>query len=272
MAYSRADVRKTEANISPPAAAAGSRSSVERLVLSGKPVALFLDIDGTLLDVALTPSTVRVPSVLPGVLHALTARLSGSLAVITGRPLAEADELLAPFQFAGAGVHGGQMRFSADGKIETLTPRFGPQLRADIEQIVHDLPGVVFEDKGSGIALHYRLAPEQQNALMMNIEALLPKFPNQFRVCGGRKVVEILPLGFSKGRALRQLAALPQFAGRTPVMVGDDISDLDAFQAAEELRGFGLKVAGENFSADEASFQGPADVLGWLRRLAGTSV
>ena len=84
-------------------------------------------------------------------------------------------------------------------------------------------------------------------------------------VCEGRKVVEVLPIGFSKGRALRKLAALPKFANRVPIMIGDDIADVDAFRAAEEMGGYGLKVAGENFSNAEASFRGPSEVVSWLK-------
>lgn len=260
--------KQADADVSPRERAAALRANVEKLVSSDEPVALFLDIDGTLLDVALTPSTVHVPPMLPELLQSLSARLSGALAIITGRPLAEADRLLSPSRFIGAGVHGGQMRLSVEGEIETLTPSFNPALQADIRKIAHELPGVVFEDKGSGIALHYRLAPDLQEPLTLLLESLLPLYPDQFKICGGRKVVEILPVGFSKGRALRSIAALPQFANRIPVMVGDDISDVDAFQAAEDLSGFGLRVAGENFVKDEASFQGPTDVLSWLQVLA----
>ena len=129
------------------------------------------------------------------------------------------------------------------------------------------MPGIVTENKGTGIAMHYRLAPELRDSLLITLEALVPKYPGQFSIWEGRKVVEILPVGFSKGRALRTLAGLPEFANRIPVMIGDDIADVGAFHAAEELGGYGLKVAGENFSQKEAAFTGPADVLAWLDSL-----
>ncbi len=266
----RENSSRGDLNLSPRERAAAARANVEELVRAGEPIALFLDIDGTLLDVALTPSSVHVPPVLPELLDALSAQFSGALAIITGRPLHEADRLLAPLQFVGAGVHGGQVRLSILEDIRILTSSFDPALYADIKKIVKDLPGVVFEDKGSGLALHYRLVPDMEKPLILVLEALLAKYPNQFAICGGRKVVEILPVGFSKGRALRKLASLKQFANRTPVMVGDDIADVDAFRAAEDLGGFGLKVAGENFSKEESSFQGPADVLEWLQKLSDT--
>ncbi|WP_245279969.1 trehalose-phosphatase [Hyphomicrobium sp. 99] len=248
--------------------AVAARDIVERLIARDEPVALFLDIDGTLLDVALTPSTVHVPPNLSQVLQALASRLHGALAIVTGRPLDEADHLLHPAKLVGGGVHGGEMRLSVNGSIEALTSMFSPVLTADIKKIVEDLPGIVYEDKGSGIALHYRLAPELHSSLMMMIETLVPKYPNEFSICAGRKVVEVLPIGFSKGRALRKLASLPLFANKIPIMIGDDIADVDAFRAAEELGGFGLKVAGENFSAAESAFQGPAEVLDWLQKFA----
>jgi trehalose 6-phosphate phosphatase len=268
MQHLRASVEHAETEVSPRNCAVAMRQNVEKLLLSDEPVALFLDIDGTLLDVALTPSTVHVPAFLPELLDKLSARLSGALAIITGRPLSEVDRLLKPSKFVGAGVHGGQMRLTPTGNIERLTPEFDPGLQAEIKKIVRDLPGVVFEDKGSGIALHYRLVPNLQEPLMDLLEALLPLYPDQFKICGGRKVVELLPIGFSKGRALSSITSLPPFANKTPVMIGDDISDVDAFNAAEDLSGFGLKVAGENFSPEESSFQGPADVLDWLQMLA----
>jgi trehalose 6-phosphate phosphatase len=245
--------------------AASQRSGAERLLTAPAAVALYLDIDGTLLDVALTPSTVHVPADLSDLLGAISTRLSGALAIVTGRPIVEADHLLKPLKFAAAGVHGAEMRTSAAGNVVSLTPSFSPELISDIKSIAKSRRGIVVEDKVAGIALHYRIVPELHASLLHALEALSPRHPGQFMVCGGRKVVEILPIGFSKGRALRQLAALPNFSNRVPVMIGDDIADLDAFRAAEEMGGYGLKVAGENFSEAEAAFRSPTEVLGWLR-------
>lgn len=245
--------------------AASARSGVEHLLAAQAPVALFLDIDGTLLDVAPTPSTVHVPPELSELLSSVSARLSGALAIVTGRRIHDADRLLQPLKFAAAGVHGAEMRMSASGSIEMLTPSFASALKADVKSLAEGMPGVVMEDKGAGIALHYRLAPELHSPLLVALENLVAKYPGQLMVCEGRKVVEVLPIGFSKGRALRKLAAMPQFADRIPIMVGDDVTDVDAFSAAEDMGGFGLKVAGENFTDTEASFRGPDEVLSWLR-------
>jgi trehalose 6-phosphate phosphatase len=245
--------------------AAAQRSNVEELLTARAPVALYLDIDGTLLDVALTPSTVHVPPELADLLDAVSTRLSGALAIVTGRPISEADQLLKPLKFAAAGVHGAEMRTSTSGAIISQTPSFSLELTARIKSIAQALPGIVIEDKGTGISLHYRLSPELHVPLLRALEALKPHFPGEFTVCEGRKVAEVLPVGFSKGRALRQLATLPEFLDHIPIMIGDDIADLDAFRVAEEMGGYGLKVAGENFSDLEAAFRAPVEVLGWLK-------
>jgi trehalose 6-phosphate phosphatase len=251
---------------SQPDRAAAIRCKVEQLFADRHSIALFLDIDGTLLDVALTPSAVHVPPDLAELLELLSTRLSGAMAIITGRPIAEADDLLRPWKFTAAGVHGGEIRMSATAAIQALTPTFSPEMHGDLKTIAEAMPGIVLEDKGAGIAMHYRLVPNLREPLLATLEALIPKYPGQFAICEGRKVVEILPVGFSKGRALRKLASLPQFASRIPIMIGDDISDVDAFRAAEDLGGYGMKVAGENFPKSEASFNGPQDVLAWLKK------
>lgn len=244
-----------------------ARDCVEELLHRQTPIGLFLDIDGTLLDMALTPTTVRVPPGLAELLGVVATRLAGAVAIVTGRPIAEADSLLKPLKFIAAGVHGAEMRTTVTGEVKPLTQAFTPDLLNDIRAAADSMPGIVTENKGTGIAMHYRMAPELRDLLLITLEALVPKYPGQFSIWEGRKVVEILPVGFSKGRALRTLAGLPEFANRIPVMIGDDIADVGAFHAAEELGGYGLKVAGENFSQKEAAFTGPADVLAWLNSL-----
>ncbi|MBA2127613.1 trehalose-phosphatase [Hyphomicrobium methylovorum] len=241
---------------------------IEEVLAARKPVALYLDIDGTLLDMALTPTTVRVPPDLASLLEKLSERLSGALAVVTGRRIAEADELLTPLKFTAAGVHGAEMRLAPEAKTQSLSPTFSPALKREIKAVVEALPGVVLEDKGGGVALHYRLAPELHSSLLISLRALAPKHPGQFAICEGRMVIELLPVGFSKGRALERLSVLPAFENRIPIMIGDDIADADAFEIARAQGGFGLKVAGENFALSEATFTGPSDVLAWLDGLS----
>lgn len=247
------------------------RARVEGLVEAGHAVALYLDVDGTLLEVALTPTSVRVPPALAGLLQSLQVDFDGAVAIITGRRIADADQLLAPFRSVAAGVHGAEVRTSLGDAIVSLSPSFDAAVTHSIAAIVDQMPGIVLEHKGSGLALHYRLAPDRQSDLLLALQALLPRHHGQFTICGGRKVIEVLPVGFSKGRALRQMAELPAFRNRTPVMIGDDVADETAFIAAHELGGVGLKVAGENFPAATADFSGPADVISWLTHLRDLS-
>jgi trehalose 6-phosphate phosphatase len=242
-----------------------ARVCFERLASARSPLAFFLDIDGTLIDVAPTPSSVHVPPDLAELLSSLSARLSGALAIVTGRTIAEADRLLKPLELAAAGVHGAEMRVKAGGTVSSLTPTLDDALKSKIITVARMIPGVVVEDKGTGVAVHYRLAPESGPSLIKTVEALAAERSGQLRICKGRMVVEILPSGISKGSALRRLAALPPFAKRVPVMVGDDVTDVEAFRAAEELGGFGLSVAGENFHESEATFRSPSEVLAWLK-------
>lgn len=241
--------------------------SIERLVADGHPIALYLDIDGTLLDVALTPSSVHIPPQLAGLLTSLAAALDGALAIVTGRRIEDADGLLAPFRSTAAGVHGAQMRRDAHEEITRLSPGLDEEIVTRIGHIVERIPGIMLENKGAGVTLHYRRAPERKPDLLQALNELLPHHGERFTICGGRKVVEVLPVGYSKGRALRHLAELAPFAGRTPVMIGDDVSDESAFAAARDLRGYGFKVAGENFSSEEAQFGSPREVLAWLEHL-----
>lgn len=240
---------------------------IEDLIIEGRAVALYLDVDGTLLDVALTPSSVHVPPQLAALLTSLSIALDGALAIVTGRQIEDADALLAPFRSSAAGVHGAETRRNAHDAIISLSPKLDEEIAASIRGIVARMPGIMLEDKGSGLTLHYRLAPERRPELLHALRDLLPRHQGQFTLCGGRKVIEVLPVGFSKGRALRHFFDMPPFAGRTPVMIGDDVSDEAAIAAAQSVGGFGLKVAGENFSIEEAHFASPRDVLAWLERL-----
>ena len=247
------------------ARAASQRSDVEQLLISQAPVALYLDIDGTLLDVALTPSTVHVPPELPGILSATSVRLSGAIAIVTGRPIVEADHLLKPIKFAAAGVHGAEMRMSPTGKVVSLTPSFSPVLIEEIKAIAKALPGIVMEDKGAGIALHYRLYRSCRGPCCRRSRLSYPDTLDNSWFARAARSSRFSRSAFRRGAPSGNLRRCRKFANRVPIMIGDDIADVDAFRAAEEMGGYGLKVAGENFSNAEASFRGPSEVVSWLK-------
>lgn len=244
--------------------ASAALARVEGMLHAKAHVSLFLDIDGTLLDIAPTPASIRIPPGLPDILSETSKRLSGALAIVTGRPIAEADEILYPMKFTAAGVHGAELRASPDGDVAPMAPAFDVGLWNDLRLLLSAMPGITIEDKGAAIAVHYRLAPQFEHQLRAGLATLAPKYPEQITLCEGRKVIEILPAGLSKATALQKITSLPRFAQRIPVMIGDDIADIGAFHAAESLGGIGLKVAGESFTEEEASFNSPSRVVEWL--------
>lgn len=234
-----------------------------------KNAALFLDIDGTLLDVAPSPDLVSVPVELVGTLRQVSIGLSGAVAIITGRPVAEADQLFAPLRLVASGVHGTEIRTSPEGPVSRLADRVPSVVFERLKSVTSVSPKVWVEEKGTGIAIHYRNDPAAAPSVKAELVRLLAGVRDQqLKLCAGRKVFEVVPAGFSKGTALETLAALPQFRDRTPIMIGDDASDESAFAAAERLGGMALRVAGEHFSRDSAQFGGPAEVGAWLDCLA----
>ncbi len=246
------------------------RSTPAEEILSGDPAkfALFLDVDGTLLDIAPTPGEVVVPAQLPELLVRVSKRLGGALAILTGRQLAEIDALLAPAQFVGAGVHGAELRTIPGGPIERVATALPDTLVAELQALADRLPGIIAEPKGPGFAVHYRQAPELKAAVEHEIRTLIAQFPEDLVLCPGRKLFEVIPEGHSKGSALETIAALPAFSGRTPIMIGDDAGDVPALAAAEKLGGIGLRVAGGHFGRTDVDLQGPEAVAGWLGKLA----
>jgi len=248
--------------------AARELSAPDIVADQAKTCALFLDCDGTLLDIALTPDEVTVPPDLVELLVRVSRGLGGALAIVTGRQLFEIDELLAPAQFVGSGVHGSELRTMPGGPITRVATSLAPDLVAQVIALATRLPGIIAEPKGPGIAVHYRLAPDLKETVEAEIRALIAKHPDDLVLCPGRKLFEIIPAGHSKGSALTTLSSLPSFAARRPVMVGDDVGDLPAFAAAESLGGFGLRVGGGHFERGNADFDDPGAVKAWLAKLA----
>ncbi len=229
--------------------------------------ALFLDIDGTLLDLAPTPDGVRLPPTLSAQLRALSLGLGGALALVSGRPLSDIDRLF-PERFDAAGTHGAQWRL---GGIETgPEPVDGTDLseaRALLREAVIRLPGTLLEHKPHALALHYRLAPELESeirALAVNAgQALGPAY----RLQTGKSVIEILPAWAGKGMAIRRFMGLPPYAGRTPVFAGDDLTDEDGFAAVNALGGYSIRVG--EWAATQAPYRldSPSALRDWLASL-----
>ena len=204
--------------------------------------ALFLDMDGTLIDLAATPQAVLVPPDLPALLRHTQAHLGGALAVLSGRTLADIDHLLGP-GLPCAAEHGAVLR-AADGVLMQQTKRLESYDRW--LQILHDetaeMPGVLIEEKQFSLVVHYRQAPQFEPLLSQLVDRLIGAGDDAVLLLA-HCAFELKPRGGNKGDALAWFMQSPPFAGRLPVFIGDDITDEPAIQKAIELGGLGLHVA-----------------------------
>ncbi|MBS0562200.1 MAG: trehalose-phosphatase [Proteobacteria bacterium] len=218
--------------------------------------ALLLDLDGTLLDLAPTPDSVVVPDGLRGDLRALRGRLGDAVAVVTGRPIAQVDALLADAPFAVAGEHGGAIRHAPGDPVARAPLRDPPPewLEAG-RRIAAAHPGALFEPKSRGFVLHYRLAPQAGAPMRAALDALLDGAEG-FALMAAHMAWEVKPLGADKGTAVRGLMAAPPFRGRLPIFIGDDVTDEDGMAVAREMGGAGLRV--------QDAFGAPQAVRDWL--------
>ncbi|WP_298958138.1 trehalose-phosphatase [uncultured Methylobacterium sp.] len=214
--------------------------------------AIFLDFDGTLVEIAPRPDAVVVEPGLPGVLDALRDRLGGALALVTGRPIATIDGFLAPGRYDVAGLHGVESR-RGEG-VAGCEPESFPALRAGlagIRQAVAPLDGVLIEDKGCSFAVHWRLAGEADAArAQAAVEALAGDLGAEYRLQLGKAVGEILPASATKGHAIRAFLAAPPYAGRRALFFGDDLTDEKAFAVVGQDGGVAVRVGdGETIAA-----------------------
>lgn len=228
--------------------------------------ALFLDIDGTLLDLARTPDKVKVPRELLRTLEKLTHHLSGALAFVSGRSLESIDTLFAPFRPAAIGTHGGEIR-SADGSIARSQP-LSEKVAEVFTGLAENIPGLLLEDKRSALALHYRLAPEARPVLLSAMEKHARLFESEkVHILHGKAVIEARPLGIDKGTAVALLSKQQPFAGRSILFGGDDTTDLDVFRILPQLGGSGFSV-GQQFPGADHVFESPLAVRRWLTEVA----
>lgn len=202
--------------------------------------ALFLDFDGTMVDIAPQPHAVHVPEPLLLVLEDLHDYLRGAVAVISGRPIAQIDEFLSPLQMAVAGVHGAERR-GADGQVHLLDTHPLDEVEEAARALAAEHPGLLVENKRGSLALHYRQRPELEALCLRAMQDAVNASPG-VTLMRGKMVVEAKPGGASKGHAIESFLAEPPFAGRTPVFIGDDFTDEVGFSTVQRLGGLGIKV------------------------------
>ena len=230
--------------------------------------ALLLDIDGTLLDLAPTPREVWVPPGLADSLGRLLTRTSGALALVSGRSLNDIDLIFAPEQFPAVGGHGAEMRLSTDSEaVATHAPPMDKELKRRLAAIANLSPGILLEDKGYSLALHYRLAPHAEKAIYEAVSLIRADLPNApIEVLPGKCVCEIKHSGFTKATGVRELMTHQPFRGRRPFFIGDDVTDESVFAIMPDFGGLAFSV-GRRAQAVAGHFDQPRDVRAWLARL-----
>ncbi len=231
--------------------------------------AIFLDLDGTLVEIAPTPDAVQpAPGLLP-LLETVSRRTGSALAVVSGRAVSDIDRILAPLVLPAAGLHGLERR-SAGGAFQRspALPR-GDELRAALRGFASGHPGVQLEDKGAALALHYRARPDLHAAAAAAVEAALGCERAGLAVQCGKAVIEIRPDGADKGMAVAAFMSEPPFAGRRPVFAGDDLTDEAAFRAVRARGGVAVRVGGERATAAEWHLPDVPAVHAWLAAMEG---
>ncbi len=229
---------------------------------------ILLDIDGTLLDLAPTPREVWVPPGLANTLNRLLVRTSGALALVSGRSLNDIDLIFAPDQFPAVGGHGAEMRISQESEaVATHAPPMDRELKRRLAAIAKLSPGILLEDKGYSLALHYRLAPHAEKAIYAAVSLIRADLPNApIEVLPGKCVCEIKHSGFTKATGVLELMTHEPFKGRRPIFIGDDVTDEAVFGIMPDLDGLAFSV-GRRATGVADHFDEPRDVREWLAHL-----
>ena len=227
---------------------------------------MLLDVDGTLLDTAPTPKSVIVPDSLRRSLERLHTRSGGAVAFVSGRLIANLDRLFAPLRLPAIGGHGAQIRLSGNGRAQWRHAELiGQDCRRQVAAVAAADRRILVENKGSSLAIHYRLAPELEQPLVSKIAAIVTQ-DGELELMHGKAVIEIKSTRFTKGTAVHELMTSPPFANRTPIFVGDDITDESVFATLPALGGIGYSV--ERFMAGASGmFGSPGEVRDWLALL-----
>lgn len=234
-----------------------------------EPIAVFLDFDGTLVNIAGRPELVNVPATLLTTIQAVHDQLNGALALISGRSIGDLDALLTPLQLPVAGVHGDEHRDHSGVLNSAQSAAIPEAVRRRLTDLVAIDPALILEDKKSSIALHYRQSPNREALIRAELKDIFEDLGQDFILQDGKMVIEIRPKGANKGTAVERFLAHPPFAGRRPIFIGDDITDEDAFRVVNQLNGWSIKVGTrDSTSVARYELRDVAAVRDWLEPLA----
>ena len=230
--------------------------------------AVLLDIDGTLLDFAPTPREVWVPPGLSKTLNRLIQRTNGALALVSGRSINDIDLIFAPDSFPAVGGHGAEMRLNPDSDaVAAHAPPMDKELKRRLAAIAKLSPGILLEDKGYSLALHYRLAPHAERAIYEAVSLIRADLPNApIEVLPGKLVCEIKHAGFTKATGVLELMTREPFRDRKPFFIGDDVTDESVFAIMPDFDGLAFSV-GRRAKGVAGHFDAPSDVREFLAHL-----
>jgi trehalose 6-phosphate phosphatase len=228
---------------------------------------LFLDFDGTLIELTDSPVESIADPELTALLGMVTERLGGAVALVSGRSIEYLDALFDPLRLPAAGLHGVERRRASGGTqganfVDTGLDR----IRAAVQTLAAVHPGTLIEDKGRTIAVHFRLAPSHEASIRESLDAIAAPLGPHYHVQEGNMVLEIMPRGFNKGNAVAEFMKEPPFTGRRPVFIGDDLTDQGGFRVVEGQGGVSIAVGDRvrgQYRVDDS-----AAVRRWLQGIA----
>jgi trehalose 6-phosphate phosphatase len=228
---------------------------------------LFLDVDGTLVELTDTPSQTAADPEIKSLLREVAERLGGAVALVSGRKIETLDELFAPLKLPAAGLHGVERR-KAGGAIQgaSFVDTQLDRARDSIKALVEAHPGTLFEDKERTVAVHFRMAPQLEEVMRCAIIDIAKPLGSNYHIQSGKMLFEIKPRGFSKATAIKAFMKESPFSGRLPVFAGDDLTDQDGFAIVEAQGGISIGVG--DHVRGQFYLEGVAAVRSWLEGIA----
>jgi trehalose 6-phosphate phosphatase len=237
--------------------------------LTAGPSALFLDVDGTILDLAERPDEVVTPPGLVTTLQRTERKLAGALALISGRPIRDLDRLFEPLRLRASGVHGAEMRLDPGGPLTSAlgAAELPRSLLSELTRAVGAFPGAFVEDKRFSVAIHYRLAPRAERPLREAVMRIVNSAGIAVEVMDAHCAIEVKACGCDKGGAIAAFLSTPAFRDRTPIFIGDDATDESGFAVVAARGGYAFSV-GRRRPGAMATFSQPSAVRDWLANYA----
>jgi trehalose 6-phosphate phosphatase len=223
--------------------------------------AIFLDFDGTLVEIEDSPEAVRLPAPTRRLLKALQEKSGGAVALVSGREIAVLDRMLHPLVLPLAGVHGLQRR-DAQGVVHTSTSSDLTGVTIILEKAIGRESGVIIEQKSGAVAVHYRLRPDLERRCRESVEKIVQLHPD-LQLLRGKMVFELTQKGADKGSAIEAFLSEPPFSGRIPIFAGDDVTDEAGFSLVDRHGGISIKVGAQPTVARFRA-HGVSEVENWL--------